>query len=308
MGLSSQWGDGDQTHSLLVRARLRNCLDKLDLEGRAICRRVRLEIDALRVALPDGRTRPLPDFLIIGAPKCGTTWLARMLAERPGLRVVRGEVEYFSSHLDRPLSWYLGHFESLLADNPNSNCRPLLGEKSASYCVLSPIRIGLVRRLLPEARLILMIRDPVARHWAHAKRFFGKKKATARGYTSLESRAQLREFFIRTRRFSEFSTVIKNWTDIYPSEQLLVISQEATRADPQASLGRVLRHIGAAAGTKSQQAEPVLQTAINEGPTAPMPADVARYLERMFAGERERLDRVLRTRFASEVIREFAPS
>ena len=72
----------------------------------------------------------------------------------------------------------------------------MLGEKSAGYCGISRSRIKLVRRLLPDARLILMVRDPVARHWSHAKRYFSKEKSQKRGYESLDSRQKLYEFFV----------------------------------------------------------------------------------------------------------------
>jgi len=52
-----------------------------------------------------------------------------------------------------------------------------------------------------------MIRDPVTRHWSHAKRFFSKKKAQDRGYHSLDSREQLNRFFIGTHRFSQLEVV-----------------------------------------------------------------------------------------------------
>jgi hypothetical protein len=304
MGLSSGLSSGEQSRDRLIRARLRNYFDKIDFEALRFRGRVRREIDCLRSGAAENGTRALPNFVIIGAPKCGTTWLAEALAGQPDLLIVKDEIEYFSSHLDQPLSWYLSHFKGLLAEHVELTRPPRLGEKSASYCVLSPARIGLMRRLLPDVQLILMIRDPVARHWAHAKRFFGKKKAKDHGFDSLESQAQVREFFIRTRRFSEFSSMVENWTDVYPSEQILIMAQEVARADPKKSLKRVLRHVGAEFGQDFDRDESTLNAVINEGPRVPMPDDVSRYLESMFAGERERLDRVLRARFPAEVLRE----
>lgn len=207
----------------------------------------------IQAASPEGAIngqRPRPDFLIIGAPKCGTSWLGAALTRQSRILMVPDEVEYFSSHLDRPLHWYLAHFEQLLASDKAKRAKPgdklLLGEKSAGYCGLTPSRIRLVHRLLPDARLILMVRDPVKRHWSHAKRYFSKAKKQRRGYESLSSRQQLHRFFSRTRRFSEFSTMIENWTDVYPAGRLLIVSQEAAIADPLQTFDRVMRHIGVA--------------------------------------------------------------
>ena len=64
----------------------------------------------------------------------------------------------------------------------------MIGEKSAGYCGISASRIRLVHRLLPEARLILMVRDPVKRHWSHAKRYFRRRNRSS-GATTRSTRA-----------------------------------------------------------------------------------------------------------------------
>ena len=266
-------------------------------------RRLAREIDEFAHA---GARGPLPDFLIIGAPKCGTSWLSHVLRRQPGVFVVPDEIEYFSSRVDRPLDWYLAQFRNLAAENDvtlGPDAAPLLGEKSASYCGMPARRIQLVHRLLPDARLILMIRDPVTRHWSHAKRFFSKKKAQDRGYHSLDSREQLNRFFIGTQRFSEFSRIVERWTDVYPPEQILIVAQETAFADPASTLARVARHIEASGSVDPSLSEG-LRTDKNQGPAIPMPEDVRLYLEHMFAGEAARLEQVLRARYPAQVVRE----
>ena len=193
--------------SRVVRRRLRDY--RVEIEDLLAQRRLKREID--RAGCKDNRAPALlPDFLIIGAPKCATSWLGGALARQPHILMVPDEIEYFSSHLDRNLDWYVSQFEEVLASSPKKERlskgeRLFLGEKSAAYCALSPARIKLIHRLLPDVPLVLMIRDPVKRHWSHAKRYFSKTKAQKRGYDSLDSRNQLKRFFTRTRRFSEFS-------------------------------------------------------------------------------------------------------
>lgn len=271
-------------------------------------RRLRREIDAAKNA-----AWPLPDFLIIGAPKCATSWLAGALSRQPHVCMVPDEIEYFTSHIHRPLQWYRAHFEELLAaadetKRLGTHERPILGEKSAGYCGLTPARIRLIHRLLPDARLILMIRDPVTRHWSHAKRFFSKKKAQRRGYESVTSRQQLYKFFSRVRRFSEFSKMIENWTDVYPAKHLLIVSQEVAFADPGTTFEKVMRHIGASDRLDRTRMKHALRNNRNQGPAVPMPPDVAFYLERMLAGERTRLKEVLQARFPFEALSESALS
>jgi hypothetical protein len=273
-----------------LRKRYRRTVGQLREE-----RRLRREIDEVLSKRPDDLV--LPDFLIIGAPKCATSWLQSALNRHPQIRMVPDEIEFFSSHVDRPLQWYLDHFNELTkqegATTVESGQKLVIGEKSAGYCGISMSRIKLTHRLLPEARLILMVRDPVKRHWSHAKRYFQKEKAQGRGYRSLDSRRRLFEFFKRTRRFSEFSKIIESWTKVYRSEQLLVINQEEAFADPVGIFEQALRHINVPPDARMKM-KWVTRNTRNSGPPVPMPDDVKDYLEKMFAGERESMTRVLR--------------
>jgi sulfotransferase family protein len=273
-----------------LRKRYRRTIGQLREE-----RRLRREID--EVLSKGSSDFILPDFLIIGAPKCATSWLQSALNQHPQVRMVPDEIEFFSSHIDRPLQWYLAHFKELTTQEGAKAAEPgqklVIGEKSAGYCGISTSRIKLVHRLLPDARLILMVRDPVKRHWSHAKRYFSKEKSQERGYRSLDSRQKLFEFFKRTRRFSEFSKIIESWTKVYPPECLLVINQEEAFADPVGIFERALRHIGVEPDARMKMKK-VSRNTKNSGPVVPMPDDVKAYLEKMFAGERQSMAKVLK--------------
>jgi sulfotransferase family protein len=234
---------------------------------------------------------PRPDFIIIGAPKCGTSWLQRALGQHPEILMVPDEIEYFSMHLDYPVEWYLNHFAR--AARGGTPPARVLGEKSARYCAIGPDRIAIVHRLLPDAKLVLMTRDPIARHWSQAKRFFSKKRFNKREGGALGiPRAELFDYFERMRPLGEFSTMIANWTGVYPKERLLIVSQEKTLERPREAYDAVLEHVGV-----SRDYDPAaitrLQTETNPGPQLKMPDDIAAYLENMFAGERERLHTLL---------------
>lgn len=203
--------------------------------------------------------------------------------------MVPDEVEYFSEHLELPVQWYLDHFDKLLASAPHRSTPYVLGEKSARYCSISSDRITLIRRLLPDAKLILMTRDPVSRHWAQAKRYFSKKRFDKYGGGVLSvPRDELFDFFTRMRRLGQFSRMIEAWTAVFPRGQLLILSQESTLAAPREAFDNALAHIGV-----SQNYDPesisLLMTQKNRGPSVPMPDDVAAFLDNMFATEREAL-------------------
>jgi hypothetical protein len=241
------------------------------------------------VGLPE-RPRPFrPDFIIIGSPKCGTSWLSAALDQHSEVVTVPDEIEYFSSHSYYPIEWYYERFARRLASSPKvgklKTC--VLGEKSAHYCSLPLDQIERVRHLLPDARLVLMTRDPISRHWAHAKKVFAKRRLRNPETAVLDApRRRLWAFFEEQRPVGDFSNIIECWTAHFPSEQLLILAPYTTLASPREAYDAVLRHIGA-----STDYDPALITALsrqrNQGPKVEMPKDVAEHLTEMYAGERQ---------------------
>ena len=110
------------------------------------------------------------------------------------------------------------------------------------------------------------------------------------------------EFFKRTRRFSEFSKVIRMWTKVFPPESLLVINQEDSFADPVGIFERALRHIGVEPDARMKMKK-VARNTKNSGPVVPMPDDIKAYLEKMFASERRNFAEVLRKHSGAEASR-----
>ena len=236
------------------------------------------------------RPRPIrPDFIIIGSPKCGTSWLRDALDQHPSIVTVRGEIEYFSSHPYYPVDWYYEQLARRLASAKKvrglSSC--VLGEKSAHYCSMPLEQIQRLHDLVPDVRLIVMTRDPVARHWAHAKKYFSKRKLRNPETAVLDlPRSTLLEFFANQRPVGEFSKIVANWTSVFPAEQLLVVSQEKTWAQPRETFDAVLKHIGVPADYDADEIQ-LLSKRKNQGPKVEMPEDVAQFLETDFASERQ---------------------
>ena len=106
--------------------------------------------------------RPLPDFLILGAQKAGTTALYSYLRKHPSIIGPSWkEVSYFDRHYARGPAWYRGNFPNKLRTRG-----ALVGEASPSY-LFHPLGPRRVRELVPEARLVALLRDPVDRALSH---------------------------------------------------------------------------------------------------------------------------------------------
>jgi hypothetical protein len=108
----------------------------------------------------------LPDFVVIGAQKAGTTSLHAALAQHPQVFLpTTKELHYFSSGFDQPLASYGAHFGPAKAEQVCGEATP--------YYLFHPAAPQRLAACLPKARLIVLLRDPVARslsHYFHAIR------------------------------------------------------------------------------------------------------------------------------------------
>jgi hypothetical protein len=140
-----------------------------------------------------------------------------------------------------------------------------------------------------------MMRDPVSRHWAHTKRYFSKARIAERegGDVLSVPRDRLYDFMVRSRNLGEYSTMIDDWTSIFPAEQLLLVAQAQALASPRAVFDAVLAHIGLPANYDAASI-PLLTRQRNRGPIVEMPRDVGEFLESMFAAERQRCRDIFR--------------
>ena len=105
----------------------------------------------------------LPTFLGIGVPRAGTTWLHTLLSAHPDvyLPTRRKEVRFFDRHHEQGQAWYEEFFRA-----PDDARYAAIGEISPQYlyCEECPGRIS---SLIPEAKLIVMLRHPVDRAYSH---------------------------------------------------------------------------------------------------------------------------------------------
>jgi hypothetical protein len=110
--------------------------------------------------------RPLPDFLVLGAQRAGTSSLYRNLCEHPQvIAAQRKEIHFFDYQHDRGPGWYRARFP--LAVQRNAVGRgvggpAVTGEASPSY-LFHPLVPERVAALLPAAKLVAVLRDPVDR-------------------------------------------------------------------------------------------------------------------------------------------------
>jgi hypothetical protein len=102
----------------------------------------------------------LPDFLVAGFPKAGTTSLAAWLADHPTVYIpVRKEVDFFNVYWDLGVAWYAQQFHGARDGD-------IIGDASVRYSV-HPERHQEIAALLPAARVVILVREPVSRAISH---------------------------------------------------------------------------------------------------------------------------------------------
>lgn len=98
----------------------------------------------------------LPDFLFVGPDKAGSTWLYEVLRWHPSVYVPQAkELFFFDRFWHLGLGWYGGYFRGAKAGQ-------VAGELSHDY-LFDPLAAGRIAKIIPNARLIVCLREPAAR-------------------------------------------------------------------------------------------------------------------------------------------------
>lgn len=128
--------------------------------------------------------RLLPDFLIIGYHKCGTTSLYNYLIQHPNIgKASRKEIQYFSMSFFRGDNWYRSHFPTMHTKKNieiKTNEKFITGEATPQY-IYHPLSLERIQKTLPGVKLILLLRNPIDRaysHYMHQKRSGNEKIET----------------------------------------------------------------------------------------------------------------------------------
>jgi len=197
----------------------------------------------LKLRQMDAGARALPDFLVLGAQKAGTTSLFNYLCLHPKIvGSVPKEIFYFCSHLEKNERWYRRHFPR----------QSVVGKRAAICGEATPISLYIphaaerVAALVPQAKLIVILREPAARAVSHYYHRFrnGRDSRPIDEVFSLEQIAKwedgtLSEFDRKYFEWSDYATGLKHWLFQYPREQLLVLEAERMFTDPQATVDQV---------------------------------------------------------------------
>jgi hypothetical protein len=180
----------------------------------------------------------LPSFLIIGAMKAGTTSLHSYLRAHPQVFMPETkELDYFIDSLNwaKGQSWYERQFEGAAEAGAVA-----VGEASPHYASgqWAEVASGHIADVLPNARLVYVIREPFARiasHYRHAIAEYGWEG-------SLDE--LIVERHVELVGTSKYAKQIDRYLGHFDREQLCVITAEDLHTDRVATLARIHAHLG----------------------------------------------------------------
>lgn len=222
----------------------------------------------------------LPDFMGIGAPQSGTTWLYENLRCHPEVFLPeRKEVRYFEKNFYKSLSFYY-------APKFKAGVGKLKGEITPSYGKMPLERIRFIRKIMPEVKLILILRNPVDRMWAATRRAL----ARVPGKTLQDAtESDVMESFHCVPRMqnTDFPKILDNWLAVFPKEQLLVCFFEEILHEPQNLLRKVFSFLEISTDV-DWKIFPYGQV-INKNPENPIPEKYRIFLEKTYARDIEEL-------------------
>jgi hypothetical protein len=205
--------------------------------------------------------RVKPDFLLIGAAKCGTTSLCALLAQHPDVFLhPKKELNFFSHDavFAKGLDWYERQFAA-------GHGRRAVGEGSPNYAKRArhPLAAERIARALPDARLLYIARHPLRRMesaWLHARR------AGHRSERSFTATVRRYPEYVDT---SDYGAQLAVYLQHFRAERILVLFFEDFRADPRAVLRRAFAFLGVDPDFAVQDADAV------RNPSLGQPVDVA---------------------------------
>lgn len=193
----------------------------------------------------------MPDFLIIGAQKCGTTSLYCYLAEHPQIVTVpHKEVHFFDLNYERGLAWYDACFPP--SDRPDS----IAGEASPYY-LFHPQVPARVYRHFREIKLIVLLRNPVERaisqYYHEVKLGFENlslEEAIAcepqRLHGEVEKLSTDPAYYSYNHQHYTYLSrgcyleQLQRWQTYFPPEQFLILKTEDLYVNPKKTLAQVL--------------------------------------------------------------------
>lgn len=189
----------------------------------------------------------LPDYVIIGVQKAGTTTLQEQLCQHSMIFPPRAkELHFFDENWENGERWYRANFPAFKKDS-------VVGEATPFYA-FHPLVPERMAKVVPDVKVILMVRDPVLRAFSHynmsVRKGSEQRKFREAVLDELDkgvdgklkkndkegNKKQKRHSYIARGRYAE---QLKRWLKHFGRDQILVVALEDVSENPESELARI---------------------------------------------------------------------
>lgn len=215
-------------------------------------RRRKLLWNYLAIRKHTAALRTRPNLLVIGTMRGGTSSVFKYLSNHSDITPsIRKETQYLTRYFGKGNNWYLAHFPI--------RPRSVVFEASPDY-LFHPRSAERAWALMPDAKIVALLRDPAERAWSHYRHMVRLGFETLSFEEALTAEAaridtawrealesgQTDPVMLRFsyQRRSEYARQAERWLDVYPREQLLFLKSEDLFARPEATLTEIYSFLG----------------------------------------------------------------
>ncbi len=213
----------------------------------------------IEIARLKGSWGVLPDFVIIGTQKGGTSSLYYYLSQHPDIHqaCVKGTY-FFDWNYQKGISWYRSNFPFKVTRRFYKKIlgkKFLTGEASANY-IFRPHAPERLQKCAPKAKIIVLLRNPVSRAYSAYNMFVKKGQEKSSFEEALEQERKMPspeiEKMLKDENNSShpylargiYVDQLKAWRKYFPAEQMLILKSEDLFAHPKETLNRVFFFLG----------------------------------------------------------------
>jgi hypothetical protein len=242
----------------------------------------------------------LPNLIVIGAQKCGTTSLHYYLGLHPQVSMSREkELDFFiaDKNWQKGVDWYRSHFVGHARVH---------GESSPNYTV-HPFFEGVPRKihsLLPHTKLIYILRDPIDRMISHYVQKYseGRENRTLEG--ALKNFDDTNSYVIR----SKYYTQLQQYLEYFPESNILIVTAEDLYGQRRKTLQGIFKFLDVDDTFYSEKFADIKHKSVDKGRRGRIGQLLKRLSERNIAkvfstDTRMRIGRILHLPFSTEIER-----
>ena len=261
------------------------------------------------------RLRSLPDFIIIGVGRAGTTALYSYLIQHPSIVAAStdnnesvADLHFFEYMISNNIQWYKSHFPILFSKSKNQKNSFITGEYTSTY-IYHPDVPKRIFNLLPKIKLIVILRNPIDKAYSTYQQQFRFGEYTTsfedtvnaefrrinlnKDFPELNSNNYDFENFVAQNiiRHGIYADYLETWLKIFDRKQILILNSEDLKNSTKETLHRVFHFLNVSNYDIANTSQ------VNVGKYPPINKITRKKLIKFFKPHNQRLNKLLDTEF-----------